>query len=226
MFAVLVMRPYVKTSATEPGAVADAVSYGRIVCIGSLGTFLEGNWTKVHQSRGNMRLPMAAQILGALTNCILDPILIFGAGPIKAMGVSGAAYATVAGQVLAAVITGVKGYRKPPKLKRMLYYAGRIYHYGYSSIIMQLLYTVYILLLNIILSGFSDAAVTVLSGIATWWLAKSYPQQWLLWVVADVVSAWLCWSQGMIPMAILYAIYSISAIYGYIHWIRNGRYID
>ena len=162
VFSILVMRPYVETSATEPGAVADAVSYGRIVCIGSLGTFLEGNWTKVHQSRGNMRLPMAAQILGALTNCILDPLLIFGAGPIKAMGVSGAAYATVAGQVLAAVITGVKGYRKPPKLKRMLYCAGRIYHYGYSSIIMQLLYTVYILLLNIILSGFSDAAVTVL----------------------------------------------------------------
>ena len=72
----------------------------------------------------------------------------------------------------------------------------------------------------------ADAAVTVLSGIATWWLAKSYPQQWLLWVVADVVSAWLCFSQGMIPMTILYAIYAISAIYGYIHWVRKGKYID
>ncbi len=72
----------------------------------------------------------------------------------------------------------------------------------------------------------TDAAVTVLSGIATWWLAKSYPQQWLLWVVADVVSAWLCFSQGIIPMTILYAIYSISAIYGYVHWVRKGRYIE
>ena len=78
------------------------------------------------------------------------------------MGVAGAAYATVCGQVVAAVITGVRGWRRPPKLRDMLHYAGRIYYYGYSNIIMQCLYTVYILALNIILAGFSDAAVTVL----------------------------------------------------------------
>lgn len=72
----------------------------------------------------------------------------------------------------------------------------------------------------------ADAGATVLSGIATWWLAKSYPQQWLLWVVADSVSAWICWTQGMTPMAVLYIIYTLSAIYGYIHWIRKGKYID
>ncbi|MGN0191225.1 MAG: nicotinamide riboside transporter PnuC [Candidatus Cryptobacteroides sp.] len=72
----------------------------------------------------------------------------------------------------------------------------------------------------------TDAGVTVLSGIATWWLAKSYPEQWLLWVVADAVSAWMCWSQGMAPLAVLYAVYAVSAIYGYIHWMRKGRYID
>ena len=72
--SLLFMRPYVKTSATSPEAVEYAVIYGNIVCAGSVGVFLEGNWTKVHQARGNMRRPMIAQITGALTNIILDPI--------------------------------------------------------------------------------------------------------------------------------------------------------
>jgi len=160
--AILIMRPYVLTSASSPAAIEDAVTYGTIVSVGSLGAFLEGNWTKVHQAQGNMRLPMVAQMLGAITNIILDPILIFGLGPFPQMGVAGAAYATVCGQVVAAVITGVRGWHRPPKLRDMLHYAGRIYYYGYSNIIMQCLYTVYILALNIILAGFSDAAVTVL----------------------------------------------------------------
>ena len=72
----------------------------------------------------------------------------------------------------------------------------------------------------------ADAGATVLSAIATWWLAKSYPQQWLLWIVADAVSAWICWEQGMMSMAVLYIIYAISAIYGYYHWMRKGEYIE
>ncbi len=54
------MRPYVLTSASEEAAVAAAVTYGNIVCVGSLGLFLEANWTKVQQASGGMRLPMLA----------------------------------------------------------------------------------------------------------------------------------------------------------------------
>ena len=160
--SALIMGPYVRTSATSPEAITDAVIYGRIVCIGSLGAFLEGCWTKVHQSQGNMRLPMAAQIVGALTNIVLDPVLIFGFGPIPALGVAGAALATVIGQFAAAVITGIRGYRRPPDRRQMSHYARQIYKLGYPSILMQALYTVYIVGLNMILAGFSDAAVTVL----------------------------------------------------------------
>lgn len=161
-FSALMMRPYVLTSATSPEAIADAVIYGRIVCIGSLGAFLEGCWTKVHQAQGNMRLPMIAQIIGALANIALDPILIFGLGPIPALGVAGAALATVFGQFAAAVITGIRGCRRPPSRKQIGSYAFQIYKLGYPSILMQALYTVYIVGLNMILAGFSDAAVTVL----------------------------------------------------------------
>ena len=38
-----------------------------------------------------------------------------------------------------------------------------------------------------------DAFVTILSAIATWWLTRSIPQQWILWIIADALSAWLCW---------------------------------
>lgn len=162
VLSALVMRPYVMTSAKSALAVEQAVTYGNIVCIGSIGVFLEGNWTKVHQSMGNMRLPMLAQTAGALTNIVLDPILIFGLGPFPEMGVAGAALATVCGQIAAAVLTGIRGFRRPPAFAKMVHYAKRIYFYGYSSIMMQFLCTVYIVALNIILAGFSDAAVTVL----------------------------------------------------------------
>ena len=152
------MGPFAAAS-TESAAVAEyAVTYGLIVCVGSLGVFLESTWSKVHQARGNMRLPMLAQIAGAATNIVLDPILIFGLGPVPALGV---AYATVAGQVLAAVIVS-SGLRRPPAARVFLSYAARIYRLGYPSIFMQMLFTVYIMALNMILAGFSDAAVTVL----------------------------------------------------------------
>lgn len=159
---LIVMRSYVKTSVTSPEAIENAVTYGTIVCVGSLGSFLEGNWSKVHQAQGNMRTPMMAQVTGALVNIILDPVLIFGLGPVPELGVAGAAYATVCGQVAAAIITGVKGYHRPPSRPALYRYARQIYFYGYSSICMQALYTVYIVMLNMILAGFSDAAVTVL----------------------------------------------------------------
>lgn len=162
LLSLAVMRPYVRTSATTPLAVEYAVLYGNIVCAGSLGAFLEGCWTKVLQSRGDMLRPTAAQVAGALVNIALDPLLIFGWGPVPGLGVAGAAIATVVGQGTAAAITGVKGFCPPPRPREMVRYARRIYFYGYSSILMQSLYTVYIVALNVILAGFSDAAVTVL----------------------------------------------------------------
>lgn len=162
ILSALFMRPYVMTSATEPGAIEQAVIYGNIVCIGSIATFLEGNWTKVHQSRGNMRLPMFAQIAGALTNVVLDPVFIFGLGPVPEMGIAGAAYATVIGQCVSAVITGLRGFHMPPAIMEMPQYIKNIYRLGYPSMSMQMMYTIYIAILNMILATFSDAAVTVL----------------------------------------------------------------
>ena len=81
--------------------------------------------------------------------------------PKAAQGAAGAAYATVAGQFVAAAVTS-GAFCKSPKFSEFKHYTKRIYFFGYSSIVMQLLFTVYIVMLNVILAKFSDAAVTVL----------------------------------------------------------------
>lgn len=168
VLAVCIMKPFVKLCTSSPQVIKDAVTYGNIVSVGSIGVFLEGCFTKVHQASGNMKLPTIAQVVGALTNIVLDPLFIFGFGCIPKMGVAGAAIATVIGQIAAAVITGVRGARRPPQFKKLGAYIRPIYFYGFPSIFMQMLYVVYIMLLNVILSGFSDAAVTVLGLYYKW----------------------------------------------------------
>ena len=73
--------------------------------------------------------------------------------------------------------------------------------------------------------SYLDSAATILSAIATWWLVRSYIQQWWLWIVADLMSTILCASQGMWWMTALYAAYTLSAVYGWAHWHRIGKYI-
>ena len=70
-----------------------------------------------------------------------------------------------------------------------------------------------------------DAAVAVLSAIATWWLSRSHISQWWLWIAADLCSTLLCLSQGLYAMTALYAFYTASAGIGYVHWRRHGVYI-
>lgn len=159
---VFLLKPYLRTSASDPTALSYAYTYGMIVCVGSIGLFTEGIFSKVHQAEGNMVLPTIAQICGAVFNCVVDPILIFGLGPFPKMGVAGAAIATVGGQILAAIITGARGLRKPPRPSEFSEYTKKIFKLGYPSIIMQSMYTVYIVALNMILVGFCDEAVTVL----------------------------------------------------------------
>ncbi len=71
-----------------------------------------------------------------------------------------------------------------------------------------------------------DAAATMLSVIATWWLTRSYLQQWLLFIVADILTTLLCVNTGQHWMALLYLAYIGSAIYGYFHWKKRGKVVN
>ena len=71
-----------------------------------------------------------------------------------------------------------------------------------------------------------DSAATVLSAVATWWLVRSYRQQWWLWIVADTLSVVLCAMQGMWWMAVLYLAYVAAAVYGLHYWKLKGVYLS
>lgn len=73
---------------------------------------------------------------------------------------------------------------------------------------------------------FLDGTAAVLSVIGTWWLAQSYLQQWLLWIVADILTTTLCLTTGQYWLAFLYIAYIASAVYGYFHWKKHGVYIN
>jgi putative MATE family efflux protein len=139
-----------------------ALTYLMIVSFGGLPLFIESGLTKNLQAVGNMKLPMIAQCIGAVVNIIFDKILIFGFLWIPAMGIEGAAVATVLGQFCAACIVGKDGYKGLPNVKEILYYIKPVYKAGFPAIAMQSLCTVYIIGLNFILAKFSDEAVTVL----------------------------------------------------------------
>ena len=166
--AYFLMPYYAKMSTNSSDVITDVIRYGRITCVFSVGLFLESIWSKVLQAKGNMKLPMYAQITGAIVNIVLDPLLIFGAFGFPKMGISGAAIATVTGQIAAALIVMKGGFRKSPKLntyKRELY---NIYTLGIPNILMQSAYTFYIFGLNLILATFSDQAVTALGIYYKW----------------------------------------------------------
>ena len=106
-------------------------------------------------------------------------------------------------------------------------------HFGMKPALWSLLAAVIgIPLLNLLLDKLGDplslvdSIATVLSAIATVWLAKSYWQQWLVWVVADVFSATLCFMQGTPWMGVLYIFYTASSCYGIWHWRKYGTYVS
>ncbi len=166
LFAIigsLLINTYFSYSTTNILVQSQGIIYSRIVFIGSLGLFIESICTKVLQARGDMVTPMIAQITGSIINILLDMILIFGIGPIPALGITGAAIATITGQWFAMLITlffVVKKYSI--KMYFKLNTCKQIYTNGIGSIITQSLYTLYIVGLNMILMTFTEDAVTVL----------------------------------------------------------------
>lgn len=163
-----IMPTYAKLSTESEAVINDVIAYGRITCVMSIGLFAESIWTKVLQAEGDMKTPMIAQIAGAVTNILLDPILIFGLLGVPEMGISGAAMATVAGQIVAALVVMKKGCRRLPQRGVWAKDIKTIFRLGLPNILMQAAYTFYIFGLNLILSSFCDQAVTALGLYYKW----------------------------------------------------------
>ena len=147
-------------------------SYLTIVTAASTGLFVAIYFERMLQATGNSVLSMVTQLCGALTNIILDPIMIFGLLGCPRMGVSGAAIATVIGQFVSASIGFVLNQKKNPELRLNMKDAvinrhdlSGIISVGLPSTIMASIGSVMNIGMNAILSGFaqSNAALNVMS---------------------------------------------------------------
>ncbi|MDO5294213.1 MAG: MATE family efflux transporter [bacterium] len=163
LIGLVCLNQYYQVSSNQQMVQEYGIQYGTIILLFSFGTFMEANFTKMLQAKGNMLLPMAAQIIGAIINVILDYILIFGKFGVHEMGIQGAAIATVMGQWVSMVITWIAVHRTTSHDGKFDWKIGMaIYRHGGPSIVMQSLYTIYIVGLNLILKQFTEDAVTVL----------------------------------------------------------------
>ena len=142
--------------------------YMSIITIASIFIFLQMTFERLIQSTGKTIFNMVTQGTGAIINIILDPILIFGWFGFPALGVIGAAVATVTGQfvaVILAIIFQIKFNKeitvKVRGFKPNLHAIGSIYKIGVPSILMQSIGSVTTFAMNNILLMFSTTAATV-----------------------------------------------------------------
>ena len=171
VFAILGLlgsRLFFEIQTDDAQIIEYGTQYMSVITIVSFGLFLQITFERLLQSTGKTIFNMITQGLGAIINIILDPILIFGWFGLPAMGVTGAAVATVIGQIVAALLglyfnhkfnkeihVSFKGF-KPCKET-----IGSIYKIGVPSIIMQSIGSLTTFGLNNILLMFSSTAATV-----------------------------------------------------------------
>jgi len=160
---------FFKLQTEIPEIIESGTVYLKLCCVLSFGVFGQIIFERLLVSTGKTMFSMTSQLIGAITNIILDPILIFGYFGAPKMGVAGAALATVIGQVLGCVLAlifnvvinkeiniGFGGFKLYPRMIK------KIYAVGVPSIIMMSITSITVFSLNKILMVFSSTAVAVL----------------------------------------------------------------
>lgn len=169
LIGIFFVKQFTSIFTNEPNLQNLTTQYLQIILIVSFGSFITQAGISILQATGNTFMPMITQLVGAITNIILDPILIFGLFGMPALGIRGAAIATVIGQFASFVLTmkilfkdshlldlNLRGFTLNYKTIKDIYVV------GLPAIIMQALASVMVSGLNIILISFSSAAVAVL----------------------------------------------------------------
>ena len=167
IFGLTGIDVYLKSQTSDPIVLGMGRTYLRICTLLCFGNLLYGIYEKLLQSTGKTILSTTAQIAGALTNIVFDPIMIYGLLGCPRMGIAGAAWATVMGQMVSLVLAMIFQYTKNKEIKsgfRYLKPDGRtirgIYSIGISAIIMQALMSFMTYGVNIIFGAVSASAVT------------------------------------------------------------------
>lgn len=166
LFGICGVKAYISSQTVEPEVISMGTGYLRICCILSVGIIFFSILEKLLQATGRSLYSTIGQITGAVINIILDPIMIYGLGPVPEMGVRGAAYATVIGQMASAVLLLVFHLKLNREFAHGMKYLkpeGRIikeiYAIGLPAIIAQALMSLMVYVMNLILK-FSPSAQT------------------------------------------------------------------
>lgn len=166
LFGICGVKTYISSQTVEPEVIAMGNDYLRICCILSMGIIFFSILEKLLQATGRSLYSTIGQITGAVINIILDPIMIYGLGPVPEMGVRGAAYATVIGQMASAVLLLVFHLKLNREFAHGMKYLkpeGRIikeiYAIGLPAIIAQALMSLMVYVMNLILK-FSPSVQT------------------------------------------------------------------
>ena len=167
LFGVFGTRPYIESQTSNEIIIEMGVDYLRICSVISPGIVFFSIFEKLLQATGRSVLSTTAQIIGAVVNIILDPIMIYGLFGCPEMGVKGAAYATVIGQIASFVVAMVFHLKYNKEISNNIKYfkpslktIKEIYAIGLPAIIAQALTSVMTYGLNIIFVGISESVVT------------------------------------------------------------------
>ena len=166
LFGTFGVKTYISSQTVDPEVVSMGTSYLRTCCVISFGIIFFSLFEKLLQATGRSLYSTIGQVVGAVVNIILDPIMIYGIGPVPEMGVKGAAYATVIGQVASAVLLFIFHMKLNKEFEHDLKYMKpnvgiikQIYAIGLPAIIAQALMSIMVYVMNLILK-FNPSAQT------------------------------------------------------------------
>ena len=166
LFGIFGVKAYISSQTVDPEVISMGTSYLKICCVSSFGIIFFSLFEKLLQATGRSLYSTIGQVVGAAINIILDPIMIYGIGPVPEMGVEGAAYATVIGQVVSAVLLFIFHIKLNKEFEHGVKYLKPdgaiikdIYVIGLPAIIAQALMSIMVYVMNLILK-FSPSAQT------------------------------------------------------------------
>ena len=167
--SIAIMPGFLRRFTQDEALIAAGITYSTIVFLFLVVNMVSLAFEKIFQAVGRMKVSMVALITGCVCNILLDPVLIFGLGPVPAMGIAGAALATGIGQVLSVVVYLVVYLRTelPVRLRRSCLRPdavldGRLYAIGVPAILNLALPSLLVTFLNGLLAAFSQSYVVVL----------------------------------------------------------------
>ena len=158
LFGIFGANAYISSQTANPEVLSMGTSYLKICCVLSFGIVFFSLFEKLLQATGRSLYSTIGQVAGAVINIILDPIMIYGIGPVPKMGVEGAAYATVIGQIASAVLLFVFHIKLNKEFEHGFKYMKpdgkiikEIYAIGLPAIIAQALMSIMVYVMNLIL---------------------------------------------------------------------------